>query len=89
MDKLSLVTPNSPMSVLYLQDCLHEFSQVNCPEKFHCPSPSDSQSERTLIVDLGSWQCRAGWAGDKEPSRKSFEITNYFLLYPFFLTLTS
>lgn len=50
---------------LYLQDILIECS---APEKFHKPTNSDGSD--TLIVDFGSWQCRAGLSNEAEPSRK-------------------
>ena len=65
---------------MYLQDCLSEFHQLNCPERFEFPK---TEAGKVLIVDLGSWQCRAGWAGDSEPSRKGKKLiklkkVNYF-----------
>lgn len=55
--------------VLYLQDILIECS---APEKFQKPTNSDESD--ILIVDFGSWQCRAGLSNEAEPSRKNKEI---------------
>ncbi len=67
-------------SVLYLQDCLAEFNQEKCPERF--TQSTSNGYKKVLIVDLGSWQCRAGWAGDSSPSRKKCRL-NYFKIFTF------
>lgn len=51
------------MTVNYLKDILQE---TLVPEKFNA-SPGNA---KTLIVDFGSWQCRAGWSEEASPSCK-------------------
>lgn len=58
--------------VFYLQDILNE---CTAPEKFIKPVNSDCD---ILIVDFGSWQCRAGLANEEEPSCKSIAILRFF-----------
>lgn len=62
--------------VLYLQDILIE---CGAPEKFHKPANSDG-NDIILIVDFGSWQCRAGLSNEAEPSRKNKNMITFVLI---------
>ena len=43
-------------------------AECSAPEKFN--KPANPETSNTLIVDFGSWQCRAGLANETEPSCK-------------------
>lgn len=60
-----------PINMLYLPELLSEFNDVKCPERLgNATEGKKKPNGAVLVVDFGSWQCRAGWAGETEPSRK-------------------
>ena len=77
------MTINQNLNFMYLQDIVNKCS---VPEKFNYSLndsiKSSSNCKTTLIVDFGSWQCRAGWCDEVEPSsKKKLYKTLYYIIY--------